>query len=269
MRIGNSRVMGGVGSRCEELPEYGEADLRARIAELEQTIQAREDMLAIAAHELRNPMHALLLQVSVALSLSRRQGSAPLTEHLERIKHIVDRYVKRATILLDVSRINARKYPLQVEALDLADIARDVTQSYSHEASFHRSSILTQAPAALEGHWDRLAIEQILSNLIANAIKFGAGAPVSLTIETPTDDAVHLTIRDAGNGIAAEDQERIFGRFEQAAQAPGRVGSGIGLWLVRNLVEMHGGTIAVNSAPGAGAEFVVKLPRDATPYQQK
>ena len=90
------------------LPD-NEAQLRARIAELEQLLQARDEFLSIAAHELRNPMHSLLLQVSAAVQLARQQGAGPLLRRLERVQHIVDRYVKRASLLLDVGRMNANR----------------------------------------------------------------------------------------------------------------------------------------------------------------
>jgi two-component system, OmpR family, sensor kinase len=246
-----------------------EARLRARIAELEQLLQARDEFLSIAAHELRNPMHSLLLQVSAAVQFARQQGANPLVKRLERVQQIVDRYVKRASLLLDVGRMNATRMHPNLESVDFAEVVREVIESYSAEATFNRSSFDVSIPHSLAGRWDRLALEQIVSNLISNAIKFGAGAPIEVTLASKPDDCAQFEVCDHGIGIADVDQERIFGRFERLSKQPGRngpgypAGAGVGLWLVRGLVEAHNGSIAVESAPEQGAKFTVVLPIDA------
>jgi two-component system OmpR family sensor kinase len=254
--IGDPRFQG-------SLPD-DEARLRARISELEQLLQARDEFLSIAAHELRNPMHSLLLQVSAAVQLARQQGATPLARRLERVQHIVDRYVKRASLLLDVGRLNATRLRPQVESVDFAEIVREVVESYSPEAVFNRSALNVRIPHSLCGRWDRLALEQIVSNLISNAIKFGAGASIDVSLESKQDSSVKFEVRDRGIGIAQIDQERIFGRFERLSAQPGHpAGAGVGLWLVRGLVESHGGTIQVHSEPAKGSTFTVVLPVDA------
>jgi two-component system OmpR family sensor kinase len=247
-----------------------EAELCARVAELERDIQARDDLLAVAAHELRNPMHALLLQVSAALAVARRAGNGDLVRRIERVKHITDRYVKRATVLLDVCRIQARRFPLQVENVDFVEVVRDAVESYTPEADFHQSALNVSLPERLEGAWDRLAVEQIVCNLISNAIKYGAGAPVDVRLSAEEGGFVSFEVRDRGIGIAPEDQERIFGRFEQVATPEARrAGFGVGLWVVRSLVEVHGGEISVSSVPERGSTFRVRLPRDASSVQSE
>ena len=243
-----------------------EAQLRAQIAELEQQLQARDEFLSIAAHELRNPMHSLLLQVSAAVQIARQQGTTPLVRRLERVQHIVDRYVKRASLLLDVGRMNATRMgpQPQLENVDFAEVVREIVESYGPEAAFNQSSLDVHIPDKLVGRWDRLALEQIVSNLISNAIKFGAGASIDVKLETKEDKYEQFQVRDRGIGIAAGDQERIFGRFERLSSNPGHpAGAGVGLWLVRGLVQSHAGTISVDSAPGHGATFTVVLPLDA------
>jgi two-component system OmpR family sensor kinase len=245
------------------LPD-NEARLRARIAELEQQLRARDEFLSIAAHELRNPMHSLLLQVSAAVQVARQQQVQPLVRRLERVQQIVDRYVKRASLLLDVGRMNATQRRPHVEPVDFAEVVREVVESYAPEAAFNRSPLNARIPPTLCGRWDRLALEQIVSNLISNAIKFGAGAPIDVTLTTQQDTSVQFEVRDRGIGIADVDQERIFGRFERLSTQPSHpAGAGVGLWLVRGLVESHGGSIAVHSASAQGATFTVVLPLDA------
>jgi signal transduction histidine kinase len=239
-----------------------EAELKKKLAELEEAVQARDELLAIAAHELRNPMHALLLQVSAALAVARRDGNIDLARRIERVKHIVDRYVKRATVLLDVCRVNARKFSLQLETFDFMDVVREAVESYGPEAAFHQSTLNVSGPETLVGSWDRLALEQIVSNLLSNAMKYGAGGAVEMELREVGADAVEFSVKDHGIGIAVEDQQRIFGRFEQGAHpAVRRAGFGVGLWLVRSLVDVHGGQISVSSVPDKGSTFTVRLPR--------
>jgi signal transduction histidine kinase len=242
------------------------AELIARIAELEQALKVRDEFLSIAAHELRNPMHSLLLQISAALQVARQQGVPALAQRLERVQQIVDRYVKRATLLLDVARMNATQQRLNVEDADLVEVVREVVESYTPEAEFHQAPLRVYAPESLCGRWDRLGLEQIVANLISNAIKFGAGSPIDVIVMHGHAATAVFEVRDGGIGIAPGDQERIFGRFEQLRSQGARGGgAGVGLWLVRELVLAHGGEITVTSASGQGATFTVRMPLDVAP----
>jgi two-component system OmpR family sensor kinase len=237
-----------------------EADeLRKINQELRDAIRARDEFLAIAAHELRNPMHALLLQVASALAIARRSGDDELIQRLERVKLVLDRYIKRATLLLEVSRLNAGGAELRFEDLDIAEVLRDLVDTYSVEADFHRVSIQVSAPDSLCGQWDRLAIEQVIGNLLSNAIKYGDGHPITVTLACDTA-AARLTVQDRGIGISPENQARIFGRFEQVVTEHPRTGFGVGLWLAHSLMEAHRGSITVSSTPGQGSVFAIWLP---------
>lgn len=238
--------------------------LRTQIAQLQSDVRARDNLLAVAAHELRNPMHALLLQVTAALALAKKESAAEdLIRRLDRIRHIVETYVKRATLLLDVVRLDAKGLQVERSRCDFAEIAREICRSFEPEAQFASCELHTHAPARLEGYWDRLAAEQIVSNLVSNAIKYGAGTRIDIELrEDPPGTAV-VRVRDGGPGIAPEDQQRIFDRFQQAVgSGERRSGFGIGLWLVRSLVAAHGGTISVDSQVGQGSTFTVHLPSE-------
>jgi len=148
-------------TRLQSVFPDNEARLRARIAELEQQLQVRDEFLSIAAHELRNPMHSLLLQVSAAVQVARQQQVAPLIRRLERVQQIVDRYVKRASLLLDVGRMNATQTRPHVEPVDFTEVVREVVESYGPEAAFNRSPLNVVIPQTLRGRWDRLAPSRV------------------------------------------------------------------------------------------------------------
>lgn len=237
--------------------------LRMRIARLEDALRSRDELLSITAHELRNPMHAVLLQISSASAAARRTGDAELIQRLDRTRSLVDRFVKRASLLLEVSRMRAGHATLSPEPVDLEELARDIADSYLPEAVFHGTPVIdVTVHGDCVGTWDRMALEQVLSNLVSNAIKYGAASPVGVVVRRSDAPAgVWVQVSDRGIGIATDDQQRIFERFEQVlAGERRRDGFGIGLWLVRRLVEAHGGTVSVASRVGEGTTFSVWLP---------
>jgi signal transduction histidine kinase len=241
--------------------------LKDEIEQLKAQVLARDNLLAVAAHELRNPMHALLLQITAALAVAKRDRVDALIPRLERIRHIVDIYVKRATMLLDAARLDAGGWPLERRTFDLCQVVREICTSYEPEAQHAGCTISLHVPPNLFGRWDRVAVEQVAANLLSNAIKYGAGTPIDVSLSTARSDAL-LSVRDRGPGIAASDQTRIFERFEQAVGSrEKRSGFGIGLWLAKSLVEAHGGNIDVQSEPGAGSTFTVRLPGIEPPFE--
>src|SRR5262249_932743 len=141
---------------------------------------------------------------------------------------------------------------LSLERFDLAGLSSEVAAQLEVEASRAGSPIVVHAPQPIFGYWDRLSIEQVLTNLLTNAIKFGRGRPIEVSV--PSEGAVaRLDVRDDGIGIAPHDLARIFGRFERAVSVRAYGGMGIGLFIAREVIEAHGGTIAVASTLGAGS----------------
>ena len=238
-------------------------ELRQRIADLAEAVAARDTFIAVAAHELRNPMTPMIGQIELLLSGLRDGRFVPeqIEQRLERIRQVMTHYVKRATVLLNVSRITNGMLHIEPVPCDLATLVREVVETFAEAARHAGSPIAIEAPASLPGTWDRLAMEQIIDNLLSNAIKYGARSPVDVCAEC-IGETVRLRVRDHGPGIAAEDRQRIFGRFERAVGVEqSRSGFGVGLWVVRQLVETMGGSIAVDPARGGGAVFSVILPR--------
>ena len=239
--------------------------LRRQVAELAAAVEARDTFIAVAAHELRNPMQPIIGHIELLLNRIRAGRCPPdqVELRLERVQRAMRHYMKRAGVLLDVSRINSGKLQLELEEIDIIALMRDVAADVADAARRAGSPITVTGPDTLPVTWDRLAIEQIVDNLVANAIKYGGGSPIELSAQAHGGD-VHVQVRDHGGGIPAADRARVFERFERAV-GPGerRSGFGVGLWLVRQLAKAMGGTVAVGDAPGGGALFTVRLPKHA------
>jgi len=242
-------------ARLGEAPD----DKDRLIEEQREALRAYRDLLDIAAHELRNPMTALLLHVEDALRLVPPH-EADIVHRLKRIERLIGRTVVRATMLLDASRLNAGTFRPAIEPVDLAEIVRDAVDTHAGQARHAGVSLHLTAPEMIETLSDRWAVEQIVDNLLSNAIKFGAGEPVEIGVAPAGDGSVQITVRDRGVGISPDDQARIFERFERVISARPQGGFGLGLWITRQLVEALGGAILIASAPGEGSTFAVTLP---------
>ena len=241
------------------------AELIEANARLTEAVAARDAFLAVAAHELRNPMTPIIGRVQ----LLRRMIGKPdfqlekVEQRLDQIEGLITQYVKRATTLLDVSRMTTGKLQLSLVPVNASALVREVTESFQPIAE-HAGAVLEldlpDEDLAIIG--DRLALEQILDNLVSNAIKYGAGKPIVVSASVEGEKGVaRICVRDEGPGISASDQTRIFQRFERAVR-PGEQASGfgVGLWIIRQLCDAMGGTIEVTSAPEAGSTFCVTLP---------
>jgi signal transduction histidine kinase len=163
-------------------------------------------------------------------------------------------------MLLDVSRITAGRLDLAREPGDLVAFVHDIVARLEDEAADAGVEIRVDAPGEVRCAFDAARMDQVVSNLISNALKYGSAAPVEVRVRSGGGRAI-LEVEDHGIGIAPEDQERIFDRFERAVSPRHFAGIGLGLWIVRQLVEAHGGTIRVRSAPDHGATFTVELPQ--------
>jgi len=240
-------------------PSLPPAIVEARILELEEALRARDRFLSIAAHELRNPMAPLVLQVGLLLKSARRGEIGRVIDGLEQLEVIVGRYVKRANVLLDFTRLASDRIVLEPVRLDVAAHVRAIAAGYVAMAGHGGSELRIVTPQSLTAFIDPMAIEQIMENLVSNAIKFGAGQPIDITLEGEAGH-MRLTIRDRGPGISPEDQTRIFAPFEKVMARADGGGFGVGLWVVGRLVAEMGGRIELDSALGNGATFAVILP---------
>ena len=232
------------------------AERDAALLEAERAVRFRDEFLAIASHELKTPLAALLLQLQGAERLAqRREPVERVRERLQKSIGAGQRLDRLITALLDVSRLAAGRLQLEPEPTDLCALVREVCARNDHRAPVLNVS----AEGSIVGSWDPLRLDQVVSNLIDNAIKYGAGKPVAALVERRGDRAV-LRVIDQGIGIAREQQQRIFERFERTDAAREFSGFGLGLWIARQVVLASGGEIAVHSREGEGATFEVTLP---------
>lgn len=232
--------------------------------EARQAIRAREEFLAIASHELKSPISALQFQVqNLRTALERSPDTVP-RERLHRGLDLVGRQAKRQAklvdALLDVSRIHAGRLELNLEPVDLGALVREVAERFERERTGAGTHLTLTLPPEAHGHWDRLRLDQVLTNLVSNAMKYGEGNPVQVALSS-TEAHVRLDVRDAGIGIAPEHLPRLFHRFERAVSGRDYNGVGLGLWIVREVVEAMGGHVTVSSELGVGSTFTVVLPR--------
>ena len=224
-------------------------------------VRARDVFLAIAAHELRTPLTPLRFELD-GLERSIAAGRlAPerLAPRLAVAARQVGRLERLVANLLDVSRMTTGQFELQRRAMDLAELAREIAARHAAEIAAAGCPLTLRADVPAPGNWDRMRLDQVVTNLLLNAITYGRGKPVTLEV-TAVDTGARLVVRDEGEGIKPEDQARIFERFERATPERHAGGLGLGLWLVRAIVEAHGGSVRVESQPGEGSAFIVDLP---------
>ncbi|HZI08750.1 MAG TPA: GAF domain-containing sensor histidine kinase, partial [Myxococcus sp.] len=235
--------------------------------EAQEAVRLRDEFLSIASHELKTPLTPLSLKLqALSRELARRPGDVPRAQ-VESYVEVGSRQVKKLSELigdlLDVSRIAAGRLTLVPEDMDLGDLVREVVARYEPQAARSGSTLQLECGArGLTGRWDRLRLEQVVTNLVDNAVKYGEGRPVAVKVEG-TEDGVRLTVRDEGIGIPPEALPRLFGRFERAVSERHYGGLGLGLYITRTLVESMGGQVRVESEPERGSTFTVELPRES------
>ncbi len=256
-----------IATAIEHARLYEEA--RRALALAHEAVRVREDFLSVASHELKTPLTAFKLAIQCLLRLGGRDelASRPRAE-VQRLLDVADhqgtRLARLVDSLLDVTRISSGQLLLEPAPNDLAVLVREVAASFEDELAGAGSSLDLDVPGPVVGLWDRSRMEQVVTNLLSNAIRYGSGRPVAVALSCDAGKA-RLEVRDQGIGISPADQEHIFERFRRAVPAGQFGGLGLGLYIVREIVRAAGGTVCVESAPGAGSTFVVELPRRELP----
>jgi signal transduction histidine kinase len=236
--------------------------------DLQQAVDTRDAVLAAASHDLKNPLAAIKGAVQLLQRQAARAGGVPparLTAGLASVDAAVSRMAAQLDELLDVAHLEVgRPLDLRRRPTDLVAAAYQAVGEHQPTTTRHRLQVHAAVPS-LVGSWDAARLDRVLANLLSNAIKYSpAGGTITVELLREHDDngdwAV-LRVRDQGMGIPAADVPHVFERFHRGRNVGGQIrGSGIGLAGVRQIVEQHGGTIAVESQEGVGSTFTVRLP---------
>ncbi len=237
---------------------------KAKEEALEAAINSRDQFYMIAGHELKTPLTCLQLQMQV-IEFELKQnfphaftagkissGLRKQQEHLLRINRIIDN-------ILDESKISEGRLNIQVESFNLCELASDVIDRFKVIAESSGVEVQFHCTQTVPGKWDSFRIEQVLLNLLINAIRYGKNKPIYVEVSKDEDNAI-LVVRDQGMGISPEDQPRVFERFERVISGNEVSGIGLGLFISNNIVQAHKGKILLKSKVGEGSEFKVILP---------
>ncbi|HEX5745009.1 MAG TPA: ATP-binding protein [Archangium sp.] len=246
----------------EERSLRAEAERERLVVELREAVRLRDEFLSVASHELKTPLTPLALRLQLmknglrtdALDVERLRG------HVEVAHGQVRRMASLVDSLLDATRITSGRLTLRRERdVNLAAIVRDVAAGFETQAERAGCAMEIEAPARVLGPWDVLRLEQVVANLLSNALKFGAGGPVQVRL-AEQEGWARLTVRDEGIGMDEEVRARIFGRFERGVSERHYGGLGLGLFITHEVLRALGGHISVESTPGGGSTFTVELP---------
>jgi signal transduction histidine kinase/DNA-binding response OmpR family regulator len=276
--VARGQTLGALSLASTTPRRYGRADLelvqevadRAAIAidnarlysEAQEAVRLRDEFLQVASHELRTPLTPLSMALQVLQRWERSEEStlpAPMGELLELATRQGTRLHRLVGDLLDVSRIQSLPLSLDLDQVELEAVVREVVRRFEPDLARAGCRLSIRSGAPVTGCWDGSRIDQVVANLLSNAAKFGAGKPIEISLGEASGTA-QLSIRDQGLGIDPAQHGRIFGRFGRAVSPEHYGGLGFGLFISRRIVEAHGGTIKVESRPGAGATFTIELP---------
>ncbi len=236
-------------------------ELGKREASLEDAVRVRDEFISIASHELKTPITSLKLQLQMLLGKTKHADLAPekLQKSLQTCMRQVNRLTHLIEDLLDVARAQAQKLTFQFERTDLRVLVEEVIERLRDQCDAAKCTVQFEADESIVGNFDRFRLDQVVVNLLTNAIKYAPGTEIEVSVHADETTAT-LVVRDAGPGIPAESQGRLFERFERGSNAQNIAGLGLGLFITRKIVEGHHGTIRVESVPGDGASFIVELP---------
>jgi PAS domain S-box-containing protein len=235
---------------------------RLSLARATEAIRLRDEFLSLAAHELKTPLTVLQLQLDTLNDRMDDSGQR-VAKKLQRAAQSGERLALLVESLLDVSRIATGRFALDIKEFDLVDTINRVVDGLRPSAERARCEMSVVSAEPIIGAWDRLRLEQALTNLLANAIKYGAGAPVVVSAGRD-GDAVVLEVRDHGPGLPEGELARIFQRFERAASIRNFGGLGLGLYFIQAIVDAHGGSVTATNASDGGARFQITLPLRTT-----
>jgi signal transduction histidine kinase len=242
-------------------PERRHTDV-CELERLKREIALRDDILALAAHELRNPLHALSLHLALARATAQAGNAGEAAERIRRAELTLKRYSERVTVLMELLASPGATYPLSRRRIDVCALVETLVDSLEQEARTRGITVSVACDEASFGPMravDPVALEQVVDNLLLNAFKHSGADAITIRL-SGGEHAWSLQVEDNGGGIALEDQRTIFEKFAVATHSSRGAGTGLGLWIVTRLVQAMGGEITLASAPGNGSVFTVRIP---------
>jgi len=236
----------------------------------EEALRARDEFISIASHELKTPLSVLRLQAQLYSRYTKKKMEYT-KENMDQLMELIDKQVGKMVRLvedmLDISRIRTGKLTMEWEVFNLNELIRDILERLGEmfKTANCEPHFSSNADVVL-GTWDKVRLEQVIVNLITNAIRYDGGHPIEINLKA-SEQSVQISVADQGIGIAKENLERIFDRFERAVELSSVRGLGLGLYIAKQLVRAHSGRIWVESELGKGSTFFVELPRVSCPIQ--
>ena len=234
------------------------------VHELKLAARVRDQFLSIASHELRTPLTSLKLQTQMRNRSLKAGGLASFSEEqlgkmFKDDERQINRLGRLVEDMLDISRLDAGHLGINRERVELTGLVKEVADRMTPHLAGSGVTLSVEAEREVVGSWDRYRLEQVLTALLNNAMNYGARKPVRVSVGADAARA-RIVIEDSGIGIARQDLDRIFGKFERAISASEVSGLGLGLYIARQIVDAHAGSIRVESEPGVGSRFTVELP---------
>ncbi|RMO94550.1 Sensor histidine kinase/response regulator [Pseudomonas syringae pv. philadelphi] len=238
--------------------------LQSTQSELEHAIRMRDDFMSIVSHEVRTPLNGLILETQLRKLHLAKDNAGAFT--MEKLRAMVDRderqiqsLIRLIEDMLDVSRIRTGKLSIRPSPFDLSELVSQLLESFAAQIAAANSSITLFADEPVIGVWDEFRIEQVVANLLTNALRYGARKPVEVRV-FGKDGHACIEVTDQGIGITPENQKRIFQQFERVTTNHAVAGLGLGLFISEQIVMAHGGRIEVESEEGVGSTFRIRLP---------
>ncbi|QHJ00710.1 response regulator [Xylophilus rhododendri] len=247
-------------------------ELQTTQHELQRAVRMRDEFMSMVSHEMRTPLNTLFLEAQVRkMHLARNNLKAfepvPLKAMVDRDERQIQAMIRLIDDMLDVTRLRRGTLSITPKRFDIAVLMRGIVEGFCQQAAAVECPLALHAPQTLAVELDEFRIEQVVANLLTNAFRYGPGKTVNLSLREH-DAGVEIAVQDQGRGIAPQDTQRIFEQFERAVDNKVSAGLGLGLFIVRQIVQAHGGRIAVESVLGEGSTFTVWLPRIAQPAGQ-
>lgn len=262
--LGKARVFLEMFKQKKQL-EQKIAALSLTESSLQMALRSRDEFLSICSHELNTPLTSLKLLIQMTERSRKQLGDdkamtvAHMIKFFENVTQCVNRLIHLVSEMLDLSRISSGTLLLNKEELSLKNVICKVLESLESYMQTAKCPVQLSVEQDVTGYWDAFRLEQVILNLLTNAAKYAPDTPIEVSVKTDGHHAI-LSIKDHGPGITPEDQARIFNKFERAIPYTSISGLGLGLFIAREIIELHDGIIEVESRPREGATFIVRLP---------